>query len=216
MLTITKSSELQRLRARSAEADDLAAQLAETAVLLAAAAGIQQKLAEENSLLRQDLGLKPAQDLHDSVEDRVAELTARNTALRQRNLRTSGTALRRFDQDAEAIRQLRLELAQVRGRAAAAAPAAEPECTVLRFRTAGGGLAVVTAEPGTYGADPYDYTLAEGRRHAWQCLACGADSDGHTIRDRDDMRRRANEHAADCRAIPAATGDTTTTKEASR
>ncbi|MFF7459112.1 hypothetical protein [Kitasatospora sp. NPDC008115] len=71
-----------------------------------------------------------------------------------------------------------------------------PEHTVLRFLAVGGGLVVVTVED---------------RSYAWRCLACGDDSGHYSTRD--DMRRRANDHAAGCRAIPARSGDTTKTKE---
>lgn len=100
------------------------------------------------------------------------------------------------------IAELRAELEHARTTWSAAEPEL-PKHTVLRFRTVGGGLAVVTGEPTTYYCEPLDKPV-ERPSYAWQCLTCADSSGGYTTWDRDDMRRRANEHAAECRAIPAA------------
>ncbi|MEU3564150.1 hypothetical protein [Kitasatospora sp. NPDC006786] len=50
-----------------------------------------------------------------------------------------------------------------------------------------------------------DRRIAE---YSWRCLACGDDSGFDTDHLVDRMRHLANRHAGECRALPAATGDT--------
>ncbi|MFF2630868.1 hypothetical protein ACFVUN_34535 [Kitasatospora griseola] len=64
-----------------------------------------------------------------------------------------------------------------------------PERTVLTFRTVGGGLVALIATSG-----PCNY--------GYQCLTCGDEAGG--AYSMENARRWANEHAAECRAIPPA------------
>ncbi|GAA2154349.1 hypothetical protein GCM10009760_53190 [Kitasatospora kazusensis] len=85
------------------------------------------------------------------------------------------------------------ELERVR----AGRPAADPELpehTVLQFRTALGGVVVVTRQVAVRDHD---------RGYSWQCLACDGSNSKYRSWGLDDMRDEANRHAAECRAIPA-------------
>ncbi|MEV7122127.1 hypothetical protein, partial [Kitasatospora griseola] len=80
-----------------------------------------------------------------------------------------------------------------------------PEHTVLKFRTAVGGLVVVTGEPDGC----RDEAESDDRRcyhdYTWQCLACEQRSESYTY-GLEPARRQANLHAGECRAeTPART-----------
>lgn len=73
---------------------------------------------------------------------------------------------------------------------------------MVQFRTLGGGLVALIAEPDEDRVD-------DARIYGYQCLTCGDRASGAYRME--DGRRWANEHAAVCRALPA--GTTTTKKK---
>ncbi|WP_327071892.1 hypothetical protein [Kitasatospora sp. NBC_01302] len=213
MLTITITSKLDQLRHRAAQADTAETALTDTNRRLEQLLEQRREASQELLDMRNDRTavqdkLEAAQKLADEAKASEARLRRSEQLMRQGVDSLLATRDR-------TIAELRADLERARN-TRSAAESELPEHTVLQFRTVGGGLAVVTGEPTTYYSDRYCEPLDEpvdGHRYAWQCLTCGDDSGGYTTWDRDDMRRRANEHAAGCRAIPAGTGDTTTKKE---
>ncbi|MFE2174393.1 hypothetical protein [Kitasatospora sp. NPDC059462] len=132
------------------------------------------------------------------AERTAAEAIASQAASHSLQLLLLREAQSRIDARDRTIAELRAELERAR-----AGESAVPERTVLRFRTVGGGLVVVTRAP--------DKTRV-GDSYAWQCITCG-DGGGHLTWFRDDARRLANDHAAACRALPAGSGGIAKTKE---
>lgn len=151
-------------------------------------------------------------DLHWS-ESRVS-LLERELGLAQQATRDSRavhaelvTFCRQYTQLAHRLEALEARVADPRS---TGSPAAEvPEDAVLAFRTLGGGTVVVVGKPKTFHCDRYLNSLPEpvdGFEYLWQCLTCRASSDCYSDRDLDVVRPRANEHAAECRAVPLPLG----------
>ncbi|MFJ2191591.1 hypothetical protein ACIOJE_27280 [Kitasatospora sp. NPDC087861] len=187
MLTIARTTELAKLREQAAQAKDAAAR----------ESSARRELAKLGEQLRVALVEKKQAE----AETARAEAEARAVLERVQADQVGVCAGLRCT-----IAELRAELQQLRS----AQPTVReelPEHTVLRFRTVGGGTTVVTGKPSTYWSYCQDKNV-HGHDYAWKCVTCGDDSSSYTSHDLADMRRRSNEHAASCRAIPAGPGDT--------
>ena len=174
MLTIIKSSALERLRALAAQADT--AQTGEGATRTAMEKLAEQAHADAGALRRAQAEAVAAR----TDTERVEKLLSRQA------VEAAGDRLRAAD----TIRELRAALEQARMQAPAVAGL--PEHTVLQFRTVGGGLVALTERP-----DAFDEDL---HHIGWECVTCGDNGSAYYP---DDGRRWANEHAAECRALPA-------------
>ncbi len=203
MLTIIRSSALERLRAMAAQADTAQSGEADTRTTPPAAAesgaagtaltDTARRLGETRAELlaaRTDLAaLRGELAAVQQLARQASAGEARARALEQLLLRDAGSQV--ADRD-RTIADLRAALEQTRTQAPAVAGL--PEHTVARFLTLGGGLVVLLAVPDE---DRYDSQPVYG----YECLACGGQAAGaYRIAD---GRRWANEHAAECRALPA-------------
>ncbi|KOV10737.1 hypothetical protein ADK60_37540 [Streptomyces sp. XY431] len=191
MLTITTTARLGALRQRADQADTA---LTDTARQLKELREEHHGCGPELAAARAGLEATPAE----SGQALVAEAKASEAVTR---LLLKDASARIADRD-RTITDLRAALEQAR--TGQPAEPELPEHTMLRFRTVGGGTTVVTGEPRTYWSHCQDKTV-HGHDYAWKCVTCGDDSSSYTSHDLADMRRRANEHAAVCRAIPAGT-----------
>ncbi|MGW4694738.1 hypothetical protein ACWEO1_20430 [Kitasatospora cineracea] len=188
MITITTTATLTTLRRRAAQAEQIEADLAETRSRLEHAAGEleaerQRDLAQETADLNRQLAAAQhrigALELKAASNKALLDLTGKNAAAQIAGLEHT-------------VGRLRGELEQAR----AGRPAGPelPEHTVRAFRTVGGGLVAQIARP--------DSSVDGHISHGYRCLACGDE----LIRayHENNAHHRANEHAAQCRAIPTA------------
>ncbi|MER5353423.1 hypothetical protein ABT093_24195 [Kitasatospora sp. NPDC002551] len=200
MIIVTTSGRIAALRSRG---DEAAAALASATQQLEDVLNQQRDPDEQLLTALSDLAtarddLATARDDLASAERTAAEAIASQTASHSMQKLLLRDAQSRIDAGDRTIAELRAELERARAaEPAAPEPVELPEHTVLRFRTVGGGLVVVTGVSDEHRAD-------DGRSYAWQCITCG-DGGGHLVWFRDGARRLANDHAGACRAIPTGT-----------
>ncbi|GLW73687.1 hypothetical protein Kpho02_59850 [Kitasatospora phosalacinea] len=188
MLTITTTRTLAALRQRAKQAEgdlaDATRQLEEFQQRSETGQD-QPQLPAYVAALREEL--EAAHQLADEAMASEARTKSASEVMRL-------DATKRLAAQQRTIAELRAELEQ----ACAAGPAGPelPEHTALAFRTLGGSLVALIAQP--------DDNSVSGRlNYSHRCLGCGDEAVVGT-HHADNARRRANEHAAECRAIPSA------------
>ncbi|WP_380286558.1 hypothetical protein [Kitasatospora purpeofusca] len=187
MIIVTTSGRIAALRSRG---DEAVAALASATQQLEDV--LHQQRDPDEQLLTAFSDLATARDDLASAERTAAEAIASQTASHSMQKLLLREAQSQTDARDRTIAELRAELERARAaESAASEPAELPEHTVLRFRTVGGGLVVVTGTPDKNPADD---------SYGWQCVTCG-DGGGHRTWFRDRARRLANDHAAACRAM---------------
>ncbi|MFJ9447150.1 hypothetical protein ACIRRH_35670 [Kitasatospora sp. NPDC101235] len=184
-MTITTTARIAALRQRAVQAETAQA---ETAHRLEEA--LEEQRIRDLELLTVRADLKTA--LAKPERTLVAEAKA-SEAVTRLLMKEASAQLAARDRT---IAELRAELEQAR--AGRPADPALPEHAVLAFRTLGGGLVALMAVPDE---DSYDRRPSYG----YACLTCGDEATGPS--GWRTAAGGANEHAGECRAIPAGTTD---------
>ncbi|GAA2121485.1 hypothetical protein GCM10009759_71250 [Kitasatospora saccharophila] len=184
MITITTTRSLAALRQRAEQAEG---NLADTTRRL-------EKLLQQRPETGQDQPQMPADLAALRAELEIARRQAAEARASEARTRTvcdskvEGAYLRAAQKE-QTIAELRAELERTH----VGAPAGPelPKRTVMTFLNLGGGLVALFARSDS------DYPSAD---HGYLCLACGLEpTESHS---RDVVRRWANSHAAECRAVP--------------